>query len=84
MAKAQEEHQRREQRERNRGSHENSHNALNLSHPNDIEGRMHHSSMKNSSGLSSRHHGDRGSHFGSDRGSDDGMPMVTIYFFRFL
>ena len=83
MAKAQEEHHRREQRERNRGSNENSHNALNLSHANDMDGRMHSSSMKNSSGLSSRHHGDRGSHYGSDRGgSDDGMPMVSNNFSR--
>ena len=85
MAKAQEEHHRREQRERNRGSNENSHNALNLSHANDMDGRMHSSSMKNSSGLSSRHHGDRGSHYGSDRGgSDDGMPMVSSIFRRKL
>ena len=83
MAKAQEEHHRREQRERNRGSNENSHNALNLSHANDMDGRMHSSSIKNSSGLSSRHHGDRGSHYGSDRGgSDDGMPMVSNNFRR--
>ena len=56
---------------------ENSHNALNLSHPNDTENRMHSSSMKNSSGLSSRHHGDRGSQYDGRSGSDDGLPLVS-------
>ena len=59
---------------------ENSHNALNLSHPDDgirhTENRMHSSSMKNSSGLSSRHHGDRGSQYDGRSGSDDGLPLV--------
>ena len=58
---------------------ENSHNALNLSHPNDTENRMHSSSMKNSSGLSSRHHGDRGSQYDGRSGSDDGLPLVSSY-----
>ena len=40
---------------------------------------MHSSSMKSSSGLSSsRHHGDRGSHYESRGGSDDGLPLVII------
>ena len=77
---AHEEHQRREQRERNKMPNENSHNALNLSHPDDgirhTENRMHSSSMKNTSGLSSRHHGDRGSQYDGRSGSDDGLPLV--------
>ena len=60
-------------------SNENSHNALNLSHANDMEVRMHSSAMKPSSGISSsRHHGDRGSHYEGRGGSDDGLPLVNI------
>ena len=61
-------------------SNENSHNALNLTHCGENEGRMHPTSMKNASGLStSRHHGDMG-HRGYEgrSGSDDGLPMVII------
>ena len=39
--------------------------------------KMHSSSMKNSSGLSSRHHGDRGSQYDGRSGSDDGLPLVS-------